>query len=170
MTTGRLLWGTTWRGGVWGLLAGIILGMIYGLAVIVILSFMEIANKTSTRTDTGTIVGLAIAAIIFGAIFGAIIGLFAGAMDGLAIGILTRLFFTPLKNAGTYRLIIALISGLFTLIAAGLGLFIISIGTSMVLDNGVRILIIGIPTIIAGIAAGLISIFITRWYIKASAK
>ena len=170
MNTSRLIWGMTWRGAVWGLLAGLILGVIYGLSVIVVLSIIDVVNKTSSNTNTETTVALVLLAIFFGAIFGAIVGVFAGAADGLLIGILTRLFFSPLKNAGAYRIIIALISGFFTLIVAGLGLFGISIATSMVIDNGVRILVIGIPSIIAAIAAALISILITRWYIKASAK
>jgi hypothetical protein len=160
----------TWRGAVWGLLAGGMLGFVYGLVVLLVLTLADTSSKDWTKLNAEATSALIILAIISGTLFGAPIGFIAGAADGFVIALLTRLFFSPLKNAGAYRLIIALISGFFTLIVAGLGLFGISVATSMVIDNGVRILVIGLPAIIAAIAAALISILITRWYIKASAK
>ena len=165
MTTGKLLWGTTWRGGVWGVLAGGILGAIYGPILIVILTIESALTNTLSSNDVRSIGGLSLFALVVGVIFGAAIGAFAGALNGLLIGILTRLVFSPSNNAARYRLIVAIASALFTGITALLGLLAILLlimGTTP--DPQELILFITLPALIAAIAAALISILITRWY------
>ena len=172
MTTGRLLWGTTWRGGVWGAVAGLILGAIYGPMLVVILTALDIVKQT-TPLDAKSVTdaaGLALVGAIIGALFGLPTGVFAGVMNGLAIGILTRLFFAPLKNPVAYRWGIAVVSAVFTGIAGALGLVVILLLIGAVLDPQLLLLTIPIPAITASIAAAFLSILITRWYLKENAK
>lgn len=157
MTTSKLLWGTTWRGGVWGVLAGLILGAIYGPLLILILAIIDIVNKTSSNDNLGEVAGFALLGVIFGAIFGAPIGLFVGALNGLFIGILTRIFFTPLKNKSMYRWGIAVLSALFTSVTAWLGLAVLFIVIGSVLDANVLLLAITIPAFIGGIVPHLLA-------------
>lgn len=179
MTTPRLLWGMTWRGTIWGLLAGTVLGIIYG-AIFVEILLLVAYDKQGLYVQTPNQISGGIAAMLFialigaiaGGIFGAPTGLGVGWLDGLLVGILTRMFFLPLRNTRVYRWTIAIISAIFTAITAWacfIGILILYEPTRASVSVPL-ILIVAVPAPIAGIAAGFISRLITRWYERESTK
>ncbi len=179
MTTLKLIWGTTWRGGVFGLLAGTSLGLLYGavffnaMLFFGLLSEMPVAFESSDALRVGVVVPfLALIGAIMGGIFGIPTGAAVGVLNGLLLGIITRIFFFPLRDARTYRRVIALISAVFTAIASWFGFFAIMLFYANIEKANVPVLaaFVIVPALIAGIAAGLISQLGVRWYEKESAK
>jgi len=179
MTTARWLWGMTWRGGAWGLLAGTMLGTAYGAVFANGLFFFGLLSQAPAEFH-GEDVPRAIVAVlllaligsVMGALFGVPTGFVVGLLNGLLLGIVTRAFFYPLRDARTYRRVIALISVGFTAIASWLGFFAIMLFYANTEKANVPVLAIGviIPALIAGIAAGFISQMGARWYERESAK
>ncbi len=172
MTTGRLLWGMTWRGGAWGLLGGTMLGTAYGavLANALFLSGLAQAPFNPQLDDIPralvAIVILALIGAVMGALFGVPTGLLVGSLNGLLVGILTRAFFFPRRDARTYRRVIATASALFTAIASWLGFLAIMLFYANREKANVPILAVGvlIPALIAGVGAGFLSRIISHWY------
>jgi hypothetical protein len=179
MTTFKLLFGTIWRGGAWGLLAGTMLGTAYGAVFANGLFFFGLLSQAPAEFQ-GDDVPRAIVAVlllaligsIMGGVFGIPTGLVVGLLNGLLLGIVTRAFFYPLRDAKKYRRVIALTSAVFTAIASWLGFFVIMLFYANTEKANVPVLAIGviIPAVIAGIAAGFISQMGARWYEKESAK
>ncbi len=173
MSTAKLFWNTTWRGGAWGLLAGTMLGTAYGavFANVLLLSGlfaqMPTAFESSDALRVGVVIPfLALIGAIMGALFGVPTGFVVGALNGLLIGMITRAFFFPPRDARTYRRVIATTSALFTGIASWLGFFAIMLFYANRDKANVPILAVGvlIPALIAGVAAAFISREIARWY------
>ena len=83
----------------------------------------------------------------YGLLFGGLVGGILGLIDGIVVGGVTRMFFKPPVDADNYRWRIVTISTLF----AGAGA-VIGFGTLFSFyDNTLLVLV---PSIIAGIAAG----------------
>lgn len=178
MTTLKLLLGTTWRGGAWGLLAGTFVGATFGALFangLFLFGLAFEADKLTSKDMPASIVAilfLALIGAVVGALFGVPTGFVVGSMDGLLIGVLTRVLFYPLKNVRAYRWTIALVSALFTSIVSwvcflGIALFYSNRNSANV---GVLMLVFILPALVSGIAAGFISRLITHWYEKESAK
>ncbi|MCI0475567.1 MAG: hypothetical protein L0Y55_04920 [Anaerolineales bacterium] len=178
MSTIKLLWNTTWRGGAWGLLGGTMLGTAYGAIFANALFLFGLAQAPfDLRGDDiprafAAILVLALIGAVMGALFGVPTGFVVGALNGLLIGIITRAFFFPLRDARTYRRVIAVVSALFTVIASWLGFLVIMLFYANREKANVEVLAVGvlIPALIAGIVAALISRVIAWWYEKESAK
>ncbi len=172
MTTIKLLWGTTWRGGALGLLVGTLGGAAYGaLFANGLLAWGLLAQPRALElkdlpAGIGAVVFLALIGAVVGALFGVPTGIVVGIANGLFLGILTRVFFYPPKNARAYRWTVAIVSTLFTAFTA----WICFIGIILFYANrnaanfGVLIGIVTLPALIAGVGAGLLSRLITRWY------
>jgi hypothetical protein len=128
---------------------------------------IPIAFESSDALRVGIVVPfLALIGAVMGALFGVPTGFAVGAMNGLLIGIITRAFFFSLRNARTYRRVIAVVSALFTSIASWLGFLAIMLFYANRDKANVGVLAVGvlIPALIAGVGAGLISRVIARWY------
>lgn len=179
MKISKLLWGTTWRGGAWGLLAGTMLGTFYGAIFANGLFFfgwlsqapIEFHGEDAPRAIFAMFL-MALIGSVTGALFGVPTGFVVGLLNGLLLGIITRAFFYPLRDAQTYRRVIILTSAAFTAIASWLGFFVIMLFYANTAKANVPVLALGgvIPALIAGIAAALISRLIARWYERQSAK
>lgn len=88
MTTKRLLWGMTWRGALYGLTIGTCVSAVYGLLI----------------AGAGFFIGLFV-----GLVFGPSIGL----VGGFIMGILSRLFFFPIKNPASYDRVAGIVSVIY---------------------------------------------------------
>ncbi|MBI5302584.1 MAG: hypothetical protein HY868_10635 [Chloroflexi bacterium] len=179
MTTIKLLFGTTWRGGAWGLLGGTMLGTAYGAIFANVLFAFGLAAQAPfdlQRDDIPraivAVLVLALIGSVMGALFGVPTGLVVGLLDGLLIGIVTRVFFFPLKDAKTYRRVIAITCAVFTTIAAWLGFFAIMLfyADRDKANVGTLALAVTLPALIAGVASAFISRVIARWYEQESAR
>lgn len=173
MTTFKLLFGTTWRGGVFGLIAGTALGLLYGAVFFNALLFfgwlseMPVNFESSDALRMGVVVPfLALIGAIMGGAFGIPTGFAVGLLNGLLVGLITRLFFFPLRDTRTYRRTIMLISTVFTAIASWFGFYAMMLLYANIEKANVPMLalIITLPAVIAGMAAGLISQIGARWY------
>lgn len=179
MTTTKLLWGMTWRGGALGLLAGTMLGTFYGAVFANSLFFFGLLAQAPGEFRSDNVPSAIFAAFlmaligsIIGGIFGIPTGFVVGVLNGLLLGIIARTFFYPLRDAKTYRRVIAPTSAVFTAIASWLGFFAIMLFYANRENANVPALAIGVivPALIAGIAAAFISQIGARWYEKESAK
>lgn len=178
MTTGKLLWGMTWRGGALGLLTGALGGSFFGALFangLFVFGMVSQASPLTAKDMPAGIVAIGFLALIggvVGALFGVPTGFVVGLMDGLLVGSVTRLFFYPLKNARAYRWTLALVSAAFTSVMAwlcfvGIALFYANRNAANI---GAVMLIFILPALVSGIAAGFISRLIARWYQKESAQ
>jgi hypothetical protein len=179
MTTLKLLWGMTWRGGAWGLLAGTFVGATFGALFGNVLVFgVGLMNQSKSLglndipTAIAAVFAVAMFGMVIGALFGVPTGFVVGIMDGLLIGVLTRALFYPLKNVRAYRWTIAIVSAVFTSMVAwvcflGIALFYSNRNSANV---GGLMLVFILPALVAGIAAGFISRLITRWSEMESTK
>lgn len=172
MSTRKLLWGMTWRGGALGLLGGTMLGTAYGAIFANALLLARLAQEWQTLSAENFVPGLAAVLLlaligaVMGALFGVPTGLLVGALNGLLVGVLTRAFFFPPRDARTYRRVIALASALFTGIASWIGFLAIMLfyANREKADVPMLAVIVLIPALIAGVAAAFISRVIARWY------
>jgi uncharacterized membrane protein YkvI len=89
-------------------------------------------------------------------------------LNGLLVGIITRIFYYPLRDAQTFRRVIATVSALFTGIASWVCFFAIILFYSNrdKADVPMLALIVTLPALIAGGASALISRVIAAWYEK----
>lgn len=147
VTTIQLLWNAVWRSTAMGALAGSAYGGIYGTAI---------------YPGIGT---------YFGAHFGGFLGVSLGLGNGLLVGLLTRLYFFPLTNARRHRRIVGMVSILYCTAAGSMGFALLSY-KSFLSRTGAVLMFIGIPipALIAGLAMGLISQRIARWYEQKSRR
>ncbi|MBI5033621.1 MAG: hypothetical protein HZB51_24135 [Chloroflexi bacterium] len=177
MTTSRLLWGTTWRGGAWGLLAGTFVGAtfgaLFGNTLIFGVGLLQQQERIGLSDLPQLIPAFAIFAIIgsvMGALFGVPTGFAVGVANGLLLGIISRMFFYPLTDVRGYRWVIALISMTFTALASWVGFMLIMLlyaNQDKANWVGLAIFLI-VPALIAGVIAGAVSQIGARWYEKAS--
>ncbi len=118
MTTGRLLWNTTWLGTLLGTLLGAILGSLYG-AMVGFNDTITVAIRPSIASDLAVWL-LPLAGAAFGAGVGAWIGIAAGFGWGLAIGLFTRAYLTIASSTSgkLYRLCVWFLSALCGIAAA----------------------------------------------------
>jgi hypothetical protein len=179
MPTIKLLWGTTWRGGAFGLVAGTMGGAGYGAIFANVLFAFGLMSQAPFEFKPEYVVSGLVAVLFFafigsiaGALFGVPTGLVVGIADGMLLGVMTRALFYPLKNARRYRWMIAIVSAIFTGIVAWL--CFISIMLFYVNRNaanvGVLAVIVTIPALIAGVGAGLTSRLVAHWYESESKK
>ena len=94
-----------------------------------------------------------------------------GIANGLLLGVMTRAFFYPLKNAQQYRRVVAGVSAIFTGVLAWLCFFSIMLfyANRAAADVAALAVIVAIPALIAGVGAGLTSRLIAQWYSKLEA-
>ena len=89
MTTGKLLWGTTWRGAAWGLGTGFILAAAYG--VLVIYWFLEDGTVWDYETPLIEIIlGISGVFAFYGFWIAVPLGLLPGTVNGFLVGMLLR--------------------------------------------------------------------------------
>ena len=146
VTTIQLLWNALWRSTAMGALAGAAYGGIYGTAIFPLF---------------GT---------YFGALFGGFLGVPLGLGNGLLVGLLTRLCFFPLTNARRHRRIVGMVSTLLCTAAASIGFALLDSKSFPSSTGAALIYMRGIPALIAGLAMGLISQRIARWYEQKSRR
>jgi eukaryotic-like serine/threonine-protein kinase len=146
VTTIQLLWNAVWRSTAMGALAGAAYGGIYGTAIFPLF---------------GT---------YFGALFGGFLGVPLGLGNGLLVGLLTRLCFFPLTNARRHRRIVGMVSTLLCTAAASIGFALLDSKSFPSSTGAALIYMRGIPALIAGLAMGLISQRIARWYEQKSRR
>jgi eukaryotic-like serine/threonine-protein kinase len=172
VTTIKLLWGTTWRGGALGLLVGTLGGAAYGaLFANGLFAFSLLAQPATLQAKDVpagivAIVFLALIGAVVGALFGVPTGFVVGLLDGLLVGVLTRAFFYPLKTVRVYRRTAAVVSALFTGVAAWLCFIAIMLfyADRNAANIGVLIGMVTLPALIAGVGAGVLSRLIAGWY------
>ncbi|MBI4786177.1 MAG: hypothetical protein HY782_03915 [Chloroflexi bacterium] len=173
MTTGRLLWGMTWRGGAWGLLVGTLGGTAYGavfanvLLAAGLVSQMPFDWKPEYAVSAiGAVLFLALIGAVVGGIFGVPSGIVVGTMVGLAMGVLTRAVFYPPRGTRVFRWTLAITSALLTTIAAWMCFIAIMLfyANRNAASVGALMIVVAIPALIAGAAAALISRLLARWY------
>lgn len=179
MTTINLLFGTTWRGAAWGLLVGTFggsaFGALFGNVLVFGVGLMRQPadlGLSDIPTAIAAVGVLALIGSVMGALFGVPTGFVVGLLNGLLVGIVTRIFFFPLKNVRAYRIVIALVSLIFTTLASWVGFMLIMIlyaKQDKANFTGLGIFV-ALPALIAGIGAGLICQIGARWYEKESAK
>jgi hypothetical protein len=116
---------------------------------------------------------------VLGTIVGGLIGLFIGLLlglgNGIIVGIVTRLWFFPLTNPKFHRQVLTVISiVLCTSISIVLFwvMYYLMIGLindePQVFWNGIPIIFLLPPSLIAGLSMGASSKSIARWYQKES--
>jgi uncharacterized membrane protein YkvI len=175
MATFKLILGATWRGGVFGLIAGTSGGATYGAIFTNVLFFFGLLAQDLTQIRSNDIPSaifavlvLALIGSVMGALFGVPTGFVVGLLNGLLVGIITRIFYYPLRDAQTFRRVIATVSALFTGIASWVCFFAIILFYSNrdKADVPMLALIVTLPALIAGGASALISRVIAAWYEK----
>lgn len=178
MTTLKLLWSTTWRGGALGLVVGTFVGATFGALFANGLFTFSLAFEADKMTSQDVPAGivailfLALVGAVVGALFGVPTGFVVGIANGLLLGIVSRVFFFPLTNVRGYRWVIALISMAFTTLTSWVGFMLIMFlyaNQDKANYVGLAVFLI-IPALIAGVVAGIISQIGARWYEKESAK
>gem|GEM_PF-1011759 len=174
MTTRRLLWGMTWRGGAWGLLSGMTLGGIYGMVVsFIVVELPDILSKQPQTIDAlerllRVDALLTLYSIVVGMGVGTPFGLALGLGGGLGMGLFTRiLYFRPRERI------------LYQRFQQSIGALAITFGISGYILLFYRIpnteffrfdftlvfwMFMGFPAIIAGICGMFFSQRILRWY------
>lgn len=173
MTTTRLLFGTTWRGAAWGLLVGTFggsaFGALFGNALVFGVGLLRQPADLSLSDIPTAIAAVGVLALIgsvMGALFGVPTGFVVGLLNGLLVGIVTRVLFFPLKNVRVYRIVIALMSMVFTMLTSWVGFMLIWIlyaNEDKANMAGLAVMSV-LPALIAGVGAGLISQIGARWY------
>ncbi|MDY6936961.1 MAG: serine/threonine-protein kinase [Cyanobacteriota bacterium] len=164
VTTLGLLWHVGWRSLAMGTGAGAVYGGIYGAINGLFMGIVE----TSTQS-----VGIVLIAIAVGAGSGAGVGLWVGAANALLVGLLTRLFFFPLKNVRRYRRVLSFLTPAVGTLAGMFGFFFpffISLMGSMT-DTQIYAIVLTfniIPSIVLGLSMGAISKLFARWYERRS--
>ncbi|PAX52572.1 serine/threonine protein kinase [Brunnivagina elsteri] len=108
---------------------------------------------------------------IMGGMIGAMIGFPLGLGNGVLIGLITKLFFYPLKNATLHKRVLSMTSTILGTAVAityftSLGLGGIGMGSSTDLKNFLFIAIA--PSIITGLSMGAVSKSFAQWYEKES--
>lgn len=114
---------------------------------------------------------------IFGGMIGAIIGFPLGLGNGILIWLITRLFFSPLKNPYLYRRVIGITS---TVLGIGVSLIFFknlnlggqggSFSYYDIKDLTGLIFLIVSPSIISGLSMGIASQSIAKWYERESRR
>lgn len=177
--TFKLLWGTTWRGGAWGTALGALLGAVYGALFLVALFLFAISTQSGAPPQAedaprglGAVLFLTLIGSGVGSIFGIPTGILIGLVDGFLLGILTRAFFFPLRDARRYHWVIGTASALLSAIGSFISFALIlllyakehSISVTTMAAAG------AFPALIAGAGGVFISNRIARWYEKEGTK
>jgi eukaryotic-like serine/threonine-protein kinase len=118
-------------------------------------------------------IAIPVGGTIMGGMIGAVIGFPLGLGNGLLIGLITRLFFYPLKNATLHQRVLSMIS---TIIGTATGVIcfgLFGLGTlgymSMLFQGLQNLLFFAIaPSIITGLSMGAVSKSFAQWYEKES--
>ncbi len=175
MTTRRLLWGMTWRGGVWGAATGVALSIIYSFLVALGVAIWHVWQPSEARTFTETLTslvglpffGTCFAGVPFGIIVGAPFGATIGICSGILVAIVTGTMFAPLVNRYHYRRVVAVTSGIVAVfsVPAVVAETLKSpyFGFAYWTNNDTILYLVG-PAILAMFAAIIISQRLARWY------
>ncbi len=106
---------------------------------------------------------------IIGGLIGLFLGLLLGLVNGIIVGLVTRLWFFPLTNPKLHRQVLTAISIVFcTSISIVFFLFLIWVFADVLLAAAHFILLVLVPSLIAGLSMGVSSKSIARWYQKES--
>ncbi len=179
MTTFKLLWGSTWRGGMWGIALGALLGMIYGALFMVALFLVAISNQTNAAAQPAdaprgliAILFLMFIGSIMGALFGIPTGVFIGLIDGLILGILTRVFFYPLRDTQRLRRTLAVISAFVSIVGSWtfFALILLLFARQHSVSVTTMVVIGAVPALIAGAGGVFVSRRIEEWYSNSRPK
>ncbi|AFZ02771.1 serine/threonine protein kinase [Calothrix sp. PCC 6303] len=107
-----------------------------------------------------------LAGTVIGGMFGAMLGFPLGLGNGILVGLITRLFFYPLKNARRHRLLVSMTS---TIIGTAVGIIyfaqfsgVLLGGTNSTLQSLLFYAIA--PSIITGLSMGAVSKSFAQWY------
>lgn len=134
MSTLKFFLRTIARSTLFGLIAGVSGGTTFGVIFANVLLIGGVAAQDLSAFNIRDIPGAIFAVLFFaligsvlGSMFGMPAGLVVGVLDGLLVAIMTRLFFYPPKNPRTHRIVISLISALFTGVTAWFCFFSIAL-------------------------------------------
>ncbi len=160
MTTVKLLWGMMWRAVAWNLILGTALGILTFLfALILALIVPEAPEPTPS-------IGEPALPIIIGCVLLPLVGTFEGFWVGLGsgifLGILSRIFFFPLKNAQRFLQFARMTNALFSAAVFVISFSMVSVETST--EFITRIAFIFIAAIGVGCGVWLITLPIVKWY------
>lgn len=172
MTTRRLLWGMTWRGGIWGCVLGTFLTSIYGWLFFAFTTGQSsVWSKESLFSTSGLMLSIFVAVLFFSFPL-----LLVGLTGGFVIAILTRKLFYPLTTPFQFRRI-SIISGFVIGVLGFLAIWVLRFGSwdvtySLKTDPELLkyILFPIVPALIAGFGATFVSQRLARWYERESAK
>ncbi|MBI5302586.1 MAG: hypothetical protein HY868_10645 [Chloroflexi bacterium] len=170
MTTRKLLWGMTWRGGVWGLVCGgllgggysvVLLGLLYMGYVINAFLFSDFDYLFYVLTDA-TLAALPTMLVSF--FLGSPVGGVAGATVGCVIGIFTRILFYPSEDEKRFQLSIRVLGDVAAIIATflSLGFAITRSSEGLALNDA---LITAFIAFIAGQTIILVQKPTTAWFV-----
>lgn len=114
---------------------------------------------------------LALVGGVAGGFFALPAGVVVGVTGGALAGLLTRLFFFPLANPARYRTVLTVFLAIYTTVAAWLvfmALYLLLAADHVVHDPAV-IWIALAAAAIAGLCAGVVGWWVSRWYVAQQA-
>lgn len=150
-----------WRMTVYGMLAGIALGAAYALIVGSVLA----PQYFGAYGFLDGAYSLAIVSLVFGGSIGGMGGFAAGLIDGLVIGAVSVLFFTPMRNRHAYQFVIEGISVAIAVIAS-YHVFRLLLSTVRIPDSPIDQLYNVLPFALAGLGGLICARLTVRWYLK----
>jgi hypothetical protein len=171
MSTSKGLWEMVVRGCAWTTAIGALLGAGYGVVLLVtmILSIGQSGPNGAELPIFIVILYGILLAMFFGAIVAGVIGFIAGPIGGLLCGLMTRLFFTPLRSERAYRITAGITGALY-------GLFSIVVAVRLVSTSGFAppieterqaVILYLFPALIGGAGGVFISRKMVDWYTRA---
>ncbi|GET39932.1 serine/threonine protein kinase [Microseira wollei] len=122
-------------------------------------------------TGYGALYGTAVYPLFgtfFGSLFGLIVGIPLGFFNGLLVAIVTWLYFFPLEDPKAHRRTVSFISTLFGTIVSLVAFSVILAKQSLPADGFLHIVLVLIPSALAGLSMGASSKQIARWYAQQS--
>jgi hypothetical protein len=142
------------------MLSGLGIGLLTGIGLAL---YLQISNPSDPSELYPTPLWVQLIGSFSCGLLGGAVGLIASIPSGLIVGLLTRLFFYPMRNNNIYRALIGVIAGIFSFAMSNI-FFSWSVSPND-WKAPLNILIL-IPTGVAIIA----SQFIASWYIRASIR
>ncbi len=118
-------------------------------------------------TANGALYGTAIFPVFgsfFGALFGLIVGVPLGSLNGLLVAFVTWLMFFPLENPKLHRRTVTFISTLLGTILSLVGFSVLAANQRLPSDGFWQMVLVLVPSAIAGLSMGASSKQFARWY------
>ncbi len=177
MSTSKLFLNITGRAAIGGIVIALAVQALFGALLAAIGVAAAVTNRgtdlfelrNAIAVSAGIFVMWLIGAIAVG-IFSIPAGIAVGMSGGIAMSIITRIFFYPPKNARRYRIVIGILMGVYALLVSWICFMAVYLLYAK--DNAVQSPLVPwialIPALIAGVLGYFVSGFIANWYVKAS--